>query len=293
MHMAESSTVLQPDPLRERPDEVTCDPVSFEAIRERALRRLVGAGSNPVSWDNAIAARQYLPLFDELQRIGRQGTDQRLLDWGAGRGIQMGVAADLGFLVSGVEFTEPDLLTALRAEHGDRVSFTLLDQPERLPFPTATFDVVLSMGVLEHVRESGGNEHASLTEIARVLRPGGTFVCLHLPQSSSWIEFLARTLRLPIHHHRFRYTKADIDMMVGSGGPLRLVRHWRYGFLPRNQIARILGRSSNRPKVADRFDVLDARLSKELPRLCTNHGFVAMRGQGETGEAAPYEVGSN
>ena len=66
-----------------------------------------------------------------------------------------------------------------------------------------------------------------------------------------------------------------------------------YGFFPRNQITRILGHSSNRPNVADRFDVLDARLGKKLPRLCTNHGFVAMRREGGIVEAAPYEVGSN
>ena len=43
-----------------------------------------------------------------------------------------------------------------------------------LPFPEAGFDVVLCSHVLEHV----GDDHQALTEIGRVLRPGGTALLL-------------------------------------------------------------------------------------------------------------------
>ncbi len=43
---------------------------------------------------------------------------------------------------------------------------------EQLPFPEATFDVVLSNEVLEHVHD----DRAAAREIARVLRPGGRAV---------------------------------------------------------------------------------------------------------------------
>ena len=43
---------------------------------------------------------------------------------------------------------------------------------ERLPFATGTFDVVYSRHSLEHSSDLG----SSLSEIRRVLRPGGTFI---------------------------------------------------------------------------------------------------------------------
>ena len=44
----------------------------------------------------------------------------------------------------------------------------------RLPFPDATFDVVLSTGLLEHFQDPS----PIVREMARVLRPGGALVSL-------------------------------------------------------------------------------------------------------------------
>lgn len=53
----------------------------------------------------------------------------------------------------------------------DDASFVTFDG-RLLPFPDESFDVVYSSQVLEHVREPS----IQFSEIARVLRPGGTFV---------------------------------------------------------------------------------------------------------------------
>ena len=250
---------------------------SFDDIVHNAQRRLAESGASPVSWDTTLAARQYRPLFDELSRYRswNSAEPQQLLDWGAGRGIQMGVAADLGYNVTGLEFKSPELMGSLRLEFGERIDVQVIDEPRRLPFDSATFDVVLSMGVLEHVRETGGTEAASLAEITRVLRPGGKFICLHFPQSTSWVEFFARHLHLPIHHHQYRYSVSDVEAIMATVTPLRTERQWRYGFLPRNQAARAFRAFSNNPRFANAFDRTDAALSRALPIFCTNHGFVA------------------
>lgn len=50
--------------------------------------------------------------------------------------------------------------------------FRLLADDGSIPFPDATFDVVVAIMVLEHVRDPD----IFLREISRVLKPGGTFI---------------------------------------------------------------------------------------------------------------------
>ncbi len=59
------------------------------------------------------------------------------------------------------EISEKRCVTAMRAD------------ATRLPFGDACFDVVLASEVLEHVPD----DVAAIAEMARVLRPGGTFAC--------------------------------------------------------------------------------------------------------------------
>ncbi|MBQ4132690.1 MAG: methyltransferase domain-containing protein [Desulfovibrionaceae bacterium] len=47
---------------------------------------------------------------------------------------------------------------------------------------------MFSIGVFEHVHETGGDQLASLKEISRVLKPEGFFLCFHLPNKYSWVE---------------------------------------------------------------------------------------------------------
>ena len=75
--------------------------------------------------------------------------------------------------------------------------------PTALPFDIATFDAVLSCGVLEHVDEFSrkGNEMKSLREIHRVLKPNGKLLIYQLPQHAAWQEplFGATTWAMRTH----------------------------------------------------------------------------------------------
>jgi hypothetical protein len=133
---------------------------------------------------------------------------------------------------------------------------------------------VASVGVLEHVRETGGSESANLREIVRVLEPGGFFVCYHFPNRTSWIDFLAARSRR--HHHFYRYGRADIARLLRDAR-LETIALERYGLLPRNSLSRLSGSLRRSQVVADLWDAADHVLGALLGPLCQNWMFVGRK----------------
>jgi SAM-dependent methyltransferase len=219
--------------------------------------------------------RQYRRLYELMRRFVPRGAS--VLDWGAGGGHFSYFLVQAGYRATGytlLDFRFDHLVQApgYRLVRGDP------DQPSRLPFPDASFDAVASVGVLEHVRETGGTEGASLAEIARILRPGGIFVCYHFPNRGSWVDRAARLVPGK-HYHDFRYTRGDIEAL-NAGAGLQLLETRRYGALPRNGWNRLPRRLRHSRPAADIWDALDAALSAALAPICQNHYFVSRRGGG-------------
>src|SRR5467141_679268 len=155
--------------------------------------------------------------------------------------------ARMRFRVTGFSFLGYPLLMKESGQRFDFVPGSESD-PRRLPFPDEAFDAVVSMGVLEHVRETGGDERSSLSEIRRILKPGGIFLCAHFPNRLSWIEFLTRNFLPSRFRHHYRFTRRTIDELWSSTG-FTIRRISRYGWMPRN----VLGGS--------RSALMDSRLS--------------------------------
>jgi len=148
-------------------------------------------------------------------------------------------------------------------------------EPVKLPYADASFDAVASIGVLEHVRQTGGNEPATLQEIERVLRPGGVFVCYHFPNRASWIE-LAASLRRGKHHHPYRFARADVERLTRDAG-LELLHVERYALLPRNSLQRLPESLATSHGFARAYDRADDVLGRVLAPICQNWCFVARK----------------
>jgi ubiquinone/menaquinone biosynthesis C-methylase UbiE len=120
----------------------------------------------------------------------------RVLDWGCGYGQISDMLARRGLAVASFECRGPDSPNAeVPLGHYPHIRAYVSSEPVALPYEDASFDAVLSCGVLEHT----GNQEANLDEIARVLTPGGRFYVYKLPNRFSYLEWIAR--RMGLHYH--------------------------------------------------------------------------------------------
>lgn len=102
-----------------------------------------------------------------------------LLDMGCGRGpYALFLAAQRGLRVRALDL-DPEALDwqrrgALRLALAPAEFATVQADSRELPFPEASFDRVLNLGSIEHIR--GNGDAVAAAEMARVLRPGGLAV---------------------------------------------------------------------------------------------------------------------
>ena len=85
-------------------------------------------------------------------------------------------------LARGASYVGADVSrTAVATAVGAGLDVRLIEDPRRLPFAGASFDVVVCVEVLEHLFAP----HEVAVEVHRVLRPGGTFVAT-VPNTAYW-----------------------------------------------------------------------------------------------------------
>lgn len=231
-----------------------------------------------LQFGSLAAAHQYLRLYQVWRRHVPKGA--RVLDWGAGNGHFSYFLQRAGYATTAFSFMDSNFTRWLPPGE-----FTFVpgseSEPVKLPFADASFDAVASIGVLEHVRETGGNEPGSLAELTRVVKPGGRIVCWHFPNQASWIDVFARQVPGK-HRHLYRYTRADIRKLVADAG-LELLETGRYAVLPRNTLHKLLGPTRDQRWAADLWDGLDAALGVPFNAIAQNHYFVAQRPRGPAG----------
>src|SRR2546430_13814522 len=94
---------------------------------------------------------------------------KRILDAGCGSGLIAARLIEDGYAVWGIDFAEPMIRQARQRCGPDQFA---VGDIEHIPFPDNTFDLVVSLGVLEYLE----SDEQALREIRRVLRPGGQAV---------------------------------------------------------------------------------------------------------------------
>jgi ubiquinone/menaquinone biosynthesis C-methylase UbiE len=122
-------------------------------------------------WQSQGRTPRFLEYFSSLLS---QIPGPRLLEVGCGEGLILGRVAKTEKF--GIDLSVEALKRA-RMTGPAHLSVALA---ERLPFPSAYFDVIASVGVMEHFLDID----EATSEIRRVLRPGGHYVALtHIDQT--------------------------------------------------------------------------------------------------------------
>tara|TARA_Y100000593_G_C4311446_1_gene338546 strand:- start:32 stop:715 length:684 start_codon:yes stop_codon:yes gene_type:complete len=154
-------------------------------------------------------------LFSEFPK------GSKLLDVGCGNGDFTYELERLGFDVCGIDFSE---------EHNLGNKFIKVDiQKDKYPFPDNHFDLVFSKSVIEHLTDPG----FLFDEVHRILKPGGTFVCL----TPSWKHSYKEQFYID-HTHVTPFTRHSLETLCELSGfenkcdyLYQLPFLWKYKFL--------------------------------------------------------------
>ena len=199
-------------------------------LLEKRIRIMLGKKTRKMIDRRAADAE-----FVELEREVAAVRPRRVLDAGSGEG---GVAMALGarhpeLSVEGVEVSATNTKLAKMLNRFPNVGFRQgLAEEVHLCFPPASFDLVYSLAVLEHVRDVD----ATLASIETVLRPGGRFafvVPMHELRAKGPIPDYT-----PIHgyaDHCRVFTEAELHERFGRRPGFRLAKlpgEWKHGELP-------------------------------------------------------------
>jgi SAM-dependent methyltransferase len=120
-----------------------------------------------------------------LEATGALTPGVETLEIGTGTGGMLHTLLERGLRARGVEINQA-LIAESRTWFGDLPIHPV--SGVELPFPDASFDLVLSFDVFEHIKDSD----AHLREVSRVLRSGGRYL---VQTPNKWSNVIFETLR--------------------------------------------------------------------------------------------------
>jgi SAM-dependent methyltransferase len=195
-------------------------------MNQRNLDKAALRGEPSYVWRAGQQRRFEMILQTAGARIGG-----RVLENGCGVGMYVEHLVPLGGTVIGLEYDFD------RAREAHANSAHIINAAgEQIPLPAATFDLILSHEVLEHVQ----NDRAAVQEMVRLLKPGGRVV-IFCPNrgypfethgiywngnyhfgNKLFVNYLPRSLRDKLAPHVRVYSKRDLQNLF-EGLPVRFI----------------------------------------------------------------------
>ena len=149
-------------------------------------------------------------------------TGLNILDVGCGGGLLSEPLANMGATMTAIDASEE--LIAVAAAHADQQSLTIkykVETAEDLAAQGALFDAIVSMEVIEHVRDF----RAFMKSMASLIRPGGALILATINRTlRSYVqailgaEYVLRWLPVGTHNWRHFRTPAELGRCLRSAG---------------------------------------------------------------------------
>ena len=137
------------------------------------------------AYEDHAATNAYNAHYDRPALLDQVGDveDLDVLDAACGAGYYTGELVARGARVSAFDGST-ELVRIARAAHGDRARIDRADLDDPLPYPDASFDLVVCGLALHYATDRA----ATLAELARVLRPGGRCVLSTQHPTANWLH---------------------------------------------------------------------------------------------------------
>lgn len=182
--------------------------LSFDFMNCTSLALKAKPSHEPNVWEAAYlrfeTAEQEIKKFQQrLRRLGAEqwNSDAKIVEIFCGRGNGMRALHSLGF--SNVEGIDLSPCLAARYDGPGKIS---VGDCRDMPLPDASRDILIVQGGLHHLPRLPEDLNQTLSEVARVLRPGGRFIVVE-----PWLTPFLRLVHFVSERRLARVFSTKID----------------------------------------------------------------------------------